>query len=341
MISPRTDEACCDSYFWHCPRCRGELKKNRELVCCQACDSQYQSVGDIPDLRIAGVSWIDQEADRQQAKALWEQSQNMTLEELIRTVYSAQPGRDSKFIELRTKQVLEAPVQKQKDFKGWLHPYLPKSGLLLDLGCGGGMLMAGAAAEGYASVGIDVSMTWLVVAQRMVKEWGGEPYLAAAMAESLPLPDASISSVISFDVIEHVNDPAVYLREINRVLSKQGKVLFTTPNRFSLTAEPHVFVWGVGWLPERFQQSFVKWRSGKDYLFTKLLGSMELNKLLVQNTEFLFKIHPGVVPDSEIARFKPIRKRLALFYNRIQKLPIIRMMFQIIGPFFYVDATKI
>jgi len=44
---------------------------------------------------------------------------------------------------------------------------------MLDLGCGGGALMAGAAAGGYKSMGIDVSMTWLIVAQRMVKEWGG------------------------------------------------------------------------------------------------------------------------------------------------------------------------
>ena len=117
-------------------------------------------------------------------------------------------------------------------------------------------------------------------------------------------------------------------------------MLLTTPNRFSLTAEPHVFVWGVGWLPRKFQQSFVKWRSGKDYLFTNLLSSRELRVLLNRHTGFIFKINPGVVPDSELDRFKPGRKRLALFYNRIQKLPLVRMIFLMIGPFFYVDATK-
>jgi len=77
-----------------------------------------------------------------------------------------------------------------------------------------------------------------------------------------------------------------------------------------------------------------------DYRFTKLLSSMELHKLLAQNTDFCFKIHPGIVPDSEISCFEATRKRLALFYNCIQKLPLIRMIFLIIGPFFYVDATK-
>lgn len=340
MDLTNTTEDIYRTFSWHCPGCQYELVQHSENLYCQKCNHHYESVGGIPDLRLAGSSWIDFDADRQRAKNLWEQSRDMSLEELVRSVFAAQPGRDAQSINLRTRQLMDTPTQKQKDFQGWLKPYLSEQGFFLEVGCGGGGLLAGASDLGCKSIGIDVSMVWLVVAQRMVKEWGGEPILAAAMAESLPLPDSSVSSVISFDVIEHVNDPAIYLREINRVVCNQGKVLLTTPNRFSLSAEPHVFIWGVGWLPRKFQQSYVKWRNGMDYLSTRLLSSLELHKLIFFNTEFDFEINPGVIPDSEITQFKPVKKRLAIIYNRMQKMPFIRMIFLIIGPYFYVDATK-
>jgi SAM-dependent methyltransferase len=45
--------------------------------------------------------------------------------------------------------------------------------------------------------------------------------------------------VISFQVIEHIQDDAGYLKEIHRVLKPGGKAFLTTPNRpFSLTRNP-------------------------------------------------------------------------------------------------------
>jgi len=93
------------TFFWHCPTCHSKLEQDTENLYCLKCGRFYKTVGGIPDLRIKGASWIDYAADLQQAKALWEQSHNMTLEELVRAVFSAQPGRDAKSIELRTRQL--------------------------------------------------------------------------------------------------------------------------------------------------------------------------------------------------------------------------------------------
>lgn len=53
------------------------------------------------------------------------------------------------------------------------------------------------------------------------------------------LPDNTYDVVVSFQVIEHIKDDALFLKEIARVLKPGGVVLITTPNRtMSLTRNP-------------------------------------------------------------------------------------------------------
>ncbi len=53
------------------------------------------------------------------------------------------------------------------------------------------------------------------------------------------LKDNSYDCVVSFQVIEHIKNDLLYLKEINRVLKPGGIALFTTPNRkMSLSRNP-------------------------------------------------------------------------------------------------------
>ena len=53
------------------------------------------------------------------------------------------------------------------------------------------------------------------------------------------LPDNTYDCVVSFQVIEHIQDDVLYLKEINRVLKPGGIALLTTPNRkLSLSRNP-------------------------------------------------------------------------------------------------------
>lgn len=183
-------------------------------------------------------------------------------------------------------------------------------------------------------------MTWLVVAKRLIADHGGEPVLAAAVGEALPLRDASVSAIVSLDVIEHVRDMPRYLREINRAIASQGIVVLTTPNRFSLSAEPHVGVWGVGWLPRAWQAEFVRRQSGKSYDDTRLVSSFALRKLIRANTDLSFRLATPAVPSEEIARFGRVKANLARFYNWLVKSPAMRPAFLLVGPFFRVEAMK-
>jgi SAM-dependent methyltransferase len=175
----------------------------------------------------------------------------------------------------------------------------------------------------------------------MATKHGGRPMLAAAMAESLPLADESIPAVVSLDVIEHVSDPDAYLKEINRVLEVGGRTALSTPNRFSLTAEPHVFVWGVGWLPQRLQQTYVRWRSGKSYEHTMLMSSLELARKLRRSAELKFRIQIPTISSADIEHFAPLKRRVARLFNRISQWGLLRPIFLSVGPFFRATGSKL
>ena len=171
-------------------------------------------------------------------------------------------------------------------------------------------------------LGIDVSLVWLVVARRMIEEHGGQATLCAAFAESLPLPDASVPAVVSLDVIEHVADQPRYLAEIDRIAADGAAIAFATPNRYSLAAEPHVHVWGVGWLPVRFQKRYVRARSGQPYEYVRLLSVPGLARLLRRHTDIEGRFVVPRVPDDEIASYDPRRATLAHAYNRMAEWPL-------------------
>ena len=326
--------------LWRCPACKGILNTRVKWLTCEGCNREFDVIDGIPDLRLSIPSWIDAIDDTKTAREL--SAAHLPLKELVTEVYSRRHGWDEARIARRSREVLQGSAQLREDLKSWLRPVVA-DGPFLDLGCGGGMLMAAAAKlqPGRCLIGIDVSMTWLVVAKKFVSESGGNPMLAAAMAEALPLADSSLPAVVSLDVIEHVHDPDAYLAEIDRVLQPGGRAAFSTPNRFSLTAEPHVFVWGVGWLPRALQASYVRWRSGKIYSDTVLMSSFRLAWCLRRRTHLQFSIIVPTIPEAHIAYFNNAKGKLARLFNTVSQSAVLRPLFLIISPFFRVTGAKV
>ena len=325
---------------WCCPACRGSLAASapNARLTCERCSAEYVVCAGIPDLRVDRPAWLDVDEDREAAARLDRDFASKSLEDMVRAVFAAQPGRNQQQIETRTRQVLFAPSRLSTQLDGWLRVVTQTPGFL-DLGCGPGMLLAAAAARGVSGLGIDVSLTWLVVARRMIEQHGGEATLCAAFAESLPLRDAQVPGIVSLDVIEHVGDQARYLAEIDRVAADGATVALSTPNRFSLTAEPHVHVWGVGWLPTRLQARYVRARSGRAYDFVRLLSVPGLSMLLSRHTRFSGRFVVPQVPDDEIDEMHTRRARLARLYNRIADSTLLRWPLLGVGPFFRYTGT--
>src|SRR5262249_32475270 len=176
--------------------------------------------------------------------------------------------------------------------------------------------------------------------KRVLAEHGRSVPLAAAVAEALPLADASVAAIVALDVIERLADVGPVLQEIDRVAAPGAALAFSTPNRFSLGAEPHVGVWGVGWLPRRLQPGYVRWRTGEPYDFARLLSAREALGLVRARTRFDVAAEAPPIPDAELARFGPRRALLCRAYNALSRLPGVRTAFLAIGPFFRVTGRK-
>lgn len=326
--------------IWRCPQCRGELTAQEDALCCDRCASHYPMVHGIPDFRLQALCAFDLNCDRHRVRALYADVDVQDMAMLVQRLF-AQREQDwgATLVSRRVAETLARPDGFAAHLDGWLGEVVQGPEQFLDIGCGSAGLVAAAARRGLTGLGIDLSLEKLLVGRRMVMANGGTPMLAAAAAEALPLADGALRTVTALDVIEHVADPAAVLRESERVLAPGGCLLLATPNRYSLSPEPHVFVWGVGWLPQRWQVPYVRWRSGRAYQGTRLLSTWQLSHLIAAHTSLDHRIVIPLVDEAD-ARGSRLRLTLIWLYNSLARLALSRSLFLLIGPFFRVLAEK-
>lgn len=103
---------------------------------------------------------------------------------------------------------------------------------VLDFGCGEGplSLFLARTTTPRSIVGVDVDAKAVDRATASIAGRGSEglscvPEFRLADAERIPLPDASVDTVLAFDCMEHVMDPAAIMAEWRRVLRPCGSVL--------------------------------------------------------------------------------------------------------------------
>lgn len=63
--------------------------------------------------------------------------------------------------------------------------------------------------------------------------------IVADLNQPFPLPDATFDSVLCSDVLEHIAEPAAFLRETARVLKPGGTLLLMVPFFYWLHEQPH------------------------------------------------------------------------------------------------------
>lgn len=74
-------------------------------------------------------------------------------------------------------------------------------------------------------------------------------------AESIPVGDGHFDIILLIEVLEHLERPEVVLKEISRVLKRDGKVIASMPFLTPLHGCPHDF---QRWSPDKISMEFTK-----------------------------------------------------------------------------------
>jgi len=125
--------------------------------------------------------------------------------------------------EMKLEQTYERQQRKGKEILKYCEDVVPSEGKVLDIGCSAGGVLSIFKDAGYQAVGCDYD----------------EAYLDFGRAKGLDLCSGGVDQIpacSSYDliilrhVLEHITNPADYLKQIKNLLSPQGKIYIEVPS---------------------------------------------------------------------------------------------------------------
>jgi ubiquinone/menaquinone biosynthesis C-methylase UbiE len=113
--------------------------------------------------------------------------------------------------------------------------------IVIDVGCGDGGALNFCAEKGARVILADVDAERAARAESWIAEKAAgrvEKYVTDA--NPLPLPDACVTRIVCMEMLEHVEDPAVVLRELVRVGKPGARYLITVPDTTQEKLQRHL-----------------------------------------------------------------------------------------------------
>jgi SAM-dependent methyltransferase len=99
-------------------------------------------------------------------------------------------------------------------------------GKILDVGCGGGLFLRMMKQRGFDCLGLDFSPE----AARVALERNGVRVLTGDLTNA-PIEPGSCALITMYHVVEHLLDPAAYLRAASHLLHPDGRLIVQVPDR--------------------------------------------------------------------------------------------------------------
>ena len=110
------------------------------------------------------------------------------------------------------------------------------NGDVLELGCGEGRGIDIILKKSKSFTAIDKISE---VTERLSKKYKNEKFISSSFPPLINIEDNSFDTIVTFQVIEHINNDNLFVEEIYRILRPGGKALITTPNiEMTLTRNP-------------------------------------------------------------------------------------------------------
>jgi len=211
---------------------------------------------------------------------------------------------------------------------------------VLDFGCGEGRMVYAFRKLGYRAFGTDLAapsktVERLIAAEGLRKSAEQPLTTIQAGVYKLPFKDEYFDFVVSWDVMEHVQNHAQALSEIDRVLKRGGRSLHFFPSRYSVL-EPHIgvplgtvihaysylYFWALLGLRTKSQQGLTARQVAK-----------KNQEFLRTETNYLSKKHLVKLADRSFGKIEFVEKhfwkhnggRGELIYNTLSKLGLMKL----------------
>jgi SAM-dependent methyltransferase len=114
----------------------------------------------------------------------------------------------------------------------------PSNGRMVEVGCGGGILVRAAIEIGWEVWGTEISESSADLLRPLMRD-----RLHVGSVLDAPFAAASFDGAVMIEVLEHLDEPARYVAALARLLKPGGRLLLTTPNGKGSAAR----VLGMGW----------------------------------------------------------------------------------------------
>lgn len=123
---------------------------------------------------------------------------------------------------------------------------------ILDVGCGGGLVCEPMARLGGTVTGIDADKNAIAVAREHAKEQDLDITYKITSSDELVQDGKQFDVVLALEIIEHVDNPELFVKSVMDLCYPGGLVIFSTLNR-----NPKSFALGIvaaeyilGWVPK-------------------------------------------------------------------------------------------
>lgn len=162
--------------------------------------------------------------------------------------------------------------------------------MILDAGCGAGMIMEPLIQRGHRVVGVDITVDMVKETEAMVIKYGQDcSSVGIGTVEALGFPGQSFDLCICIGVLQYLREDETALRELSRVTKPGGRVIISLPNmaRFSTLCDPYYYLYR---LPLFIVHRVFKPSRKKETTVSKDIGS----NLSFRNRRYLYGSLRGV-----------------------------------------------
>lgn len=104
-------------------------------------------------------------------------------------------------------------------------------------------------------------------------------------AKNIPFPDESFETVVSFDVIEHIDDDQLFLKESYRVLKRGGIFCIGTPNKNRLSHKLRSLIGRKVSYPYKIDEDTIHLR---EYTMKELTDLVEKSGFRIQKQKYMW-----------------------------------------------------